>query len=268
LSDVARVRAQIEALYGDLSLEADEGVVHVAAVWQTPAGWQVLRINDSTPKSATDLFALALARARADVILTTGQILRDEPELRMDLPGELGPALARFRREVLGRPDPPWVALLTRRGDVDPDHPALHGWATPVIVTGPEGAQAAAAAGVEVVVQPQTSVATVVAWARDEREARTISIEAGPRAAAGLYGDPPQVDELMLSVFVGARVPEAAQGPGFVVADAAAVPLPPAGPAVCVAESSGPWIFRRFRREQTECAGRPLNRTGGARNST
>ena len=58
------------------------GVLHVAAVWETPDGrYRTLRVGEGAIRSASDAVVLSAARARADAIVTTGRILRDEPEL-------------------------------------------------------------------------------------------------------------------------------------------------------------------------------------------
>ena len=76
------VAQAIERLYGE-RLEDEVGVLHVASAWRDETGRLfALRIGPDTPSSATDGFALALARARCDAILSTGKILRDEPGLR------------------------------------------------------------------------------------------------------------------------------------------------------------------------------------------
>ena len=71
------LHARLEALYGVRELPRAAGVLHVAAVWaERPDRLTVLEITAQTPKSDDDAFALSLARARADAVLTTGAILR------------------------------------------------------------------------------------------------------------------------------------------------------------------------------------------------
>jgi riboflavin biosynthesis pyrimidine reductase len=255
-----RVQALAATLYGDDGTGAREGVVHVAAVWDGPHGWEVLRIGPDTPRSETDTFALALSRARADVIVTTGAILRAEPRLTYDLPGGVGPNLHVWRRRRNRRSTPPTVVVLSRSGDIDPAHPALHSWARPVVLTGAAGA-AATKVSVQVVTRADPSVRDAIAWARGQGAA-TISIEAGPTAARPLYEPPVAVDELMISVFAGPQLPDAARAGPFVVRGPDDVPLPQATAPSRVDEPSGPWIFRRFFREQTDRGGRPLTAHG------
>ena len=73
----------------------------MAAVGRDPDGEMVvLEINQSTPRSAHDRFALDLARARADVIVTTGAILRAEPRLAYELASDRAEAAVRELRRL------------------------------------------------------------------------------------------------------------------------------------------------------------------------
>ncbi len=263
------VVAQIERMYGVRSLPRAAGVLHVAAVWDGPRGWVVMRIGDASPSSDADLFALALARARADVIVTTGQILRDEPDLVYDLPGALGAELKVWRAQAQGRANPPVVVVLSGSGDIDPDHPTLRSWAPAVVLTNSEGAARARAAGVAVPIHAVEGLSprTAVTWARTHFGADTVTVEAGARTTTALYEAPCLVDELMLSVFTGPNLAEAARGRPFVAARADALPLRPLHPASTVVEPSGTWKFVRMSREQTDPAGRPFNRTGDEGNA-
>lgn len=246
MSAIARVRARITALYGGLDLESAHGVVHIAAVYaEKNDAWRVLRIGPAAPKSATDGFTLMLARARADAILTTGKILRDEPALRYDL-GVHAADLSAWREGVLELAEPPVVLVLTRGAGLDLEHPALHGWAEPIVVTGPEVSARVAQQGVRAVGLHDLSLRGAIAWARAELGARTISIEAGPSTAVALYEPPPVVDELMLSVFEGPAVAPEARGRPFVSRTRVEAVLGPPQGGTRVLEPSGPWRFWRF----------------------
>ena len=90
LADADAVSAELESIYG--VEPKSSGVVHVTAVWQRGDGDLVtLRTAAGAPRVAHDALVLGLARARADAILTTAEVLRCEPGLRHDLsgPGEL-----------------------------------------------------------------------------------------------------------------------------------------------------------------------------------
>ncbi len=251
---------------GDGLLSDPAGVIHVAAVGREPDGeLVVLKINHATPRSPHDRFALDLARARADVIVTTGAILRAEPGLRYELASDRADALHTWRMDQLGRPTPPLVVVLTGREDIDLDHPTLHGWAQPWIFTNVDCAKAlhgrlprhVGLAGV-----PSPDLQTLVDWARRRFDARTITIEAGPTTTRPLYrfpegledgppgapGEPPGlVDELMLSVFEG-TIPSAARGDPFVSERTLERCFPHRHEGEVIQEESGPWRFVRLLR--------------------
>jgi riboflavin biosynthesis pyrimidine reductase len=262
----ALVAERVRRLYGDDSLPDPAGVIHVAAVGREPDGGLVfLEINQATPRSASDRFALDLARARADVIVTTGAILRAEPGLRYELASDRADALHTWRMDQLGRPTPPLVVVLTGREDIDLDHPTLHGWAQPWIFTNVDCAKAlhgrlprhVGLAGV-----PSPDLQTLVDWARRRFDARTITIEAGPTTTRPLYqprsphagpghrdpAGPGLVDELMLSVFEG-TIPRAARGGPFVDERDLERCFARRYEGEVVQEHSGPWRFVRLLRD-------------------
>lgn len=243
---------RVRRLYGDDSLSDPAGVVHVAAVGREPDGeLVVLKINQDTPRSLHDRFALDLARARADVIVTTGAILRAEPGLRYELASDRAEALHTWRTDQLGRPTPPLVVVLTGREDIDVDHPTLHGWARPWIFTNVDCAKSlhgrlpshVGLAGV-----PSPDLETLIDWARRRFDARTITIEAGPTTTRPLYEDGPAlVDELMLSIFEG-TVPHAARGDAFASERSLERCFPRRHEGKVIHEESGPWRFVRLLR--------------------
>ena len=188
------------------------GVLHVAAVWERPDGeYETLRVGEGAPRSVSDAVVLSGARARAEAIVTTGRILRDEPEL---VHGSIAPpgataALARWRA-ALGLDDPPWIAVLTGRGELPPGHPAVEAARRLVVYTGRDGAERLRAepgtpAHAEIVEDADPSVARLIEHLRGERGAGTISIEAGASTTRALYEGAGLVDELWLSV---CRAPE------------------------------------------------------------
>jgi len=248
------VAERVRRLYGDDELSDPAGVIHVAAVGREPDGeLVVLKINQSTPASPHDHFALDLARARADVIVTTGAILRAEPRLRYELASDRADDLHTWRMDQLGRPTPPLVVVLTGREDIDLDHPTLHGWARPWIFTNVDCAKAlhgrlprhVGLAGV-----PSPDVETLVDWARRRFDARTITIEAGPSTTRPLYEDTGHeglVDELMLSVFEG-TIPSAARGGRFARPGDLERNFARRQEGEPIQEKSGPWRFVRLLR--------------------
>lgn len=239
----AQVRA--ETLYG--SVPHEEGIVHVAAVVRVADGFRVLDIGEHSPKSDTDAFALSLARVRSDAILSTGAILRAEPEMRAEPFGSLADALRDMRTVVYDRTEPPALLVLTG-GDVDLEHPAFHGWARPYIVTDGKGAARLRPrlAGTRAhLVELEVSAAdSAITWAQEHLAARTVLIEAGPSTSLPLY-DAGHVDELMLSVFEGDPSPEAVGKPFVSPGRIEALFGPPQSTAR-VDEPSGSWRLQRY----------------------
>jgi riboflavin biosynthesis pyrimidine reductase len=237
---------RVEALFGD-RLEEPAGVVHVASAIETQSGeLATLRIGKGTPTSATDGFVLDLARARADAIVTTGQILRDEPMLRL-LPG---PDSTRWRRERIGKLDPPLLLVLSTGRALPPQHPIFGCGAEVIVFIGSAGAAQLERARFpdppEICAVRTPGLRAAIDFLR-RRGARSISIEAGASTSANLYNDPLAVDELLLSVFEGALASNMRAG---------ALPslpqlrrLLPAGPPPFeLQEPSGSWRFHRLLR--------------------
>ncbi len=252
MRDAEECAATIRELYGSDAL-GEPGVLHVAAVWREPWGRLVtLRIREETPASESDHFVLRLARARADAILTSGRILREEPGLSHGLDGPGAEALAQWRRRRLGRADPPWSVVLSSGRDLDLDHPLFAGPTRPMIFTGAPGAarlgDAARGRGIEVVAHAAPDLRVALEYLGRERGLRTRVIEAGPSTARAAYAAPPLLDELMLSVFEEPALDAAVRGPDFVPAAELARLLAPAAPARTRREASGRWSFQRLLR--------------------
>ena len=250
------IAERANALYGHVDWAAATGLLHVAAI-HGPSG-RILAIGPASPPSPTDRFVLGLARARADVLVTTGSILRAEPDLvhRYAEVAADDRAMGEWRRRTLGLEAPPRLLVLSATGRFPSDHPALvsgSGW----IWTTGKGAREIGdpPPGFSVVTAPRgrDSAAHAVAWLREqwlaaEREA-TILLEAGPSTTRAFYEEDATapLDELLLSRFEGA-IAEAAEGPAFVSAEARGARLGEARSACVVAEPSGRWVFERFRR--------------------
>jgi riboflavin biosynthesis pyrimidine reductase len=249
----ADVAALGRELLGDDPMRAGR-VLHVASVWRDGDGVaRVLRIGPKTPRSRHDAFLLALARARAEAIVTTGKILREEPALTHGLLGPPGlrAALAAWRRERLVLALDPWLLVLSSGRGLDPRHPAFHAPLRPLLFV-----PAAAAMGLrERFAETDVRVASVpepdVRLALDHLGrlgARRITIEAGPTTARVLYQEPVRVDELWLARFEGEQPAEAVIGEPFVDDAALAAALPQASAGVTRDEPSGRWSFARRSR--------------------
>lgn len=228
------------------------GVLHVAAVCRSATGsLHAIRIGPEAPKSESDLLSLAAARARSDVILTSGQILRDEPDLEHTLPGPCGPELASWRREGLARPRPARTVVLTSGRDLDLAHPLFAGENRVSLLTGEAAAarleEPGEARGVEVVARPEPGPRDVLAWCAEEKF-QTVLVEFGPTSARALYESPVLIDELLLSVYEEELAPELV-GPAFGTARSLEQTLGVPGPVSERIEDSGRWTFRRYRRD-------------------
>jgi riboflavin biosynthesis pyrimidine reductase len=251
VSGAERAARAIRALYGD-DLVAAAGVLHVAAAWASPGRALVnMRITDGTPSSDTDAFALAVARARADAIVTTGRILREETGLRFTSPRDEAWGLGAWRRTRLGREQAPWIVVLTRGPGLEVDHPALIGHRTLVLTShaaARAGRPSSGGAAVEWIGREAPGLLDALAYLRGVHGLATVLVEAGPSTSAALYEAPGHVDELMLSICHVAALPPGVKGEPFL--DEAA-----RGRAGLVEvartdrdEASGRWTFTRWRR--------------------
>lgn len=252
MRDAADCTRRIRELYGD-DLTREAGVLHVTSAWRAPAGELfVLRIVPSAPRSETDAFALALARARADAIVTTGRILREEPGLSHALP----PALREWRREALGKRELPSSVVLTSGAGLDLAHPLLHGGGRAAIFTSQAAvaqlAARAGASGVEIVGVAQPGLRALLAWLARERGCASVAVEAGPTTALALYQEPLALDELMLSLYLEPSLPEPARGPRLLPLERIEALLAPASEPLASPEASGRWLFKRYCRRTKE----------------
>jgi hypothetical protein len=146
------------------------GVSHVAATVVREGRYEIFGVDHPrAPRSRWDRLVLDLSRLRAEAIVITGAILREEPRLSYAFdPGWAG-AFAALRR-ALGLRERPLLVVLTRAG-VHRDHPALS--------SNVEG----------LVLEHAPSLAHAIEVVRG-RGARAISVEAGPSVARELYRDP------------------------------------------------------------------------------
>lgn len=250
MSMADEVSRRLTGLYGEDPATA-RGVLHVTATWRAPdMTLRVIRVGPESPRSDSDGFALRAARMRADALLTTGKILRDEPDVRHL---ERDEALLAWRRERVGRRAQPRTIVLTSGREFDLGHPLLRTAHEPLIVTGEDGAAAleraalASAPRVSVVVRSAPGIRDTVALLR-ERGYESILIEAGPTTAAALYDEPVLVDELLLSVYQAPSIAEELVGPVFVSPTRLATLFARRSDPVRIDEPSGSWSFSRWVR--------------------
>ena len=245
---MATVEYKLEKVLGGAAPTASL-VLHVAALSATG---EVLRIQHDTPRSEFDFFLLNAARARSDAILTTGRILREEPELQHEIQGTLEDveALLGWREGALRKSEPPFLIVLSSGRDLDPRHPAFAAITRPVVYTAEERVAAlrrSLPGEVMVVGDTAPSLRRALAFARSELGAQAVSIEAGPSTALSLYDDPIQIDELWLSEYLDTEVPAALRGSRF-LAPSVLDSLLPTRSSAEHAQASGRWRFTRRSR--------------------
>ncbi len=207
------VDERIRQIWND-PLQDPAGTLQVVAVAsRANDSLGVMRITPQTPTSPTDQFSLDVARARADVILTSGSILRSEPHLRHTI----SDATSRWRREVLGKKSPPEVIFLSRGPGLPLSHPAL---GQPGAVVAISSAATAAcrnelqSRGIRHREIPEDSPQELVRELLAEGVG-TITLEIGPSTAGAFYNHAPRVGELMLSWCEDFELPEALDAGDF-----------------------------------------------------
>lgn len=216
LTDTRSVDRAARALFGS-PLDTRPSVSHSFAAWRASpdAPLTTIKINEHGPKSELDWLALHIARARADGIIITGKILRDEPELSFSLRADprWGDALESWRERRWGLCEPPWILILTGSGEIDFEHPVFHGWARPLIFTSDRAAtRKLAAAPCPVVADEAPDIRRAIRHLQRGRGCECVSIEAGPSTARELYERPMAVKELLLSVYLDPVLDPRAQG--------------------------------------------------------
>ncbi len=215
---------------------ASEGVVHPTACVARPDGYRALRIEEGTPQSGHDTFALHLQRARADAIVSTGAILRAEPDVDYALQASpFGTGLAAYRA-ALGKPNPPRVVILSRKGDLPLGHRALACESVELWSPSPlPGVRHRPFMG-----EPLDAIEAL------RNEVGLVVVEAGPSVTRGLHAAD-VIDALYLTTFEGDVAEEHLAGASF-DDEGLRSRLPVADPSRRVEEPSGPWRFRRHRR--------------------
>jgi riboflavin biosynthesis pyrimidine reductase len=240
------------------------GIVHVTAAWLDPCSGclEVLRPGAGAATSSVDGLVLALARARADAIVTTGAVLRAEPDLVHDLAsaGSGAAAIGAWRRRGLDKVSSPLSAVLTRGDGLDRSHPLLRttdGVMVYTSVAGALGLDGRPPATSLVVGVRQPGLRELIAFLAGVASPflplapRTILIEAGPSTARALYEPPLVVDELLLSILEH-PVPAATASAGRLPELGELRRLLPVGSAeLRVIEPGSRWRFLRMARRQT-----------------
>lgn len=229
------------------------GTIHTAAVWESPSGPRVIRVGEHAPKSTLDFFLLHVARARASAILTTGSVLRDEPTLHYDLGIGAGfaTALELYRAQKVGLEKRPRLIVLTRGDDLELTHPALHGWARPVLFVPKAAPSSLEEVGTmhAVEIRRFDALDLDVALAELRREGETtIAIEAGIKTTSALYDRGEGFDELVLGRYLEASIDARAIGDGFPAGEILERWYGAPTGSAHAEETSGRWSFSRYRR--------------------
>ena len=213
--DAQDIGAVLEEIYGPVDWQAAGGVVHVTAI--AAADRTTIALGPAAPSSEMDRFVLGFARARAEALVTTGSILRAEPDLvhRYAEEASRDAEWKAWREAALGRGAAPGLMLLSRTGDFPLGHPAIEAAESGFVWTSSatRSRLGARIGELEVVAAEQfeagrTGLSGALAFARTRHGLTDIAIEAGPSATRELY-EPgaatvrPPVDELMLSLYEG-----------------------------------------------------------------
>jgi riboflavin biosynthesis pyrimidine reductase len=252
LGDHADVTRAVRTVYGR-DISGATGIIHATAVWRSPEGsLATLNINADTPPSRLDRFVLNLARARADAIITTGKVLREEPSVTPLLIGSLDEVapLVDWRREVLGKEGHPLALVLTSGRSLDLDHPFFRSPIQAIVFTSHDAASdimpAAQERSIEVVSHPTPSIIAAATFLQKEMDSSTVAIEAGSSTSLQLYRPSLVVDELLLSEFLGPALPPSVKGAPFLGPASIEEAFPGRSEPYEVVEPSGPWRFRRW----------------------
>lgn len=253
LATAQNVRDELSSLLGD-ACESAPSVIHVAMVARRADGsFGVLRLQ-SAPNGHHAWFLRNVARARADAVITTGKILRDEPRIDLSVqgPGELGAGLWRFRRERLGKTEPPLLLVLTHGQGLDPDHPT---WASPgreLVFTEPTAAptltQSLGERRVEIITRENSDIRSAIAYLNQERGVRTVTVETGPTTSRQLYQAPVAVEELLLAVCEDPPASGGEQTGAFLSDEELRQVFGEPRYSSSLSEDSGSWTLRRYLR--------------------
>jgi hypothetical protein len=281
-ADVERI---LEELYGRVDWRRASGVVQVTAI--AAADRATIALGPEAPVSAFDRFVLGFARARTDAIVSTGAILRAEPELVHCYAEDAvrNAEWTQWRASVLERSSPPGLILLSRSGDFPLDHPALEAAPSGILWTsasvrdrlGPRvgalevvaaeevaekithaatqevdrGDGAGSAAGGDA--GAQAGIAMALAYARTQCGLGRIAIEAGPSVTQALYAASSQPGQSaarideLLLSLYHGELAPAARAAAFASEAQLAVQRLERLSQRDVEEPSGRWSFARYR---------------------
>ncbi|MFK7894383.1 MAG: hypothetical protein AB8G23_01030 [Myxococcota bacterium] len=242
-----------EGCDGRVDWKGADGILQVTAIAASDRA--TIALGPAAPLSPMDRFLLGFARARVEALVTTGAILRAEPELRHDYAEEPGQdaAWAAWRSKTLGLEAPPALILLSRSGNFPERHPAIEAASAGLLWTSREtrarlGPKLGA---LDVVVAEEfgAGVAAAIGYAQERLGLRRISVEAGPSASKSLYEETAgaKLSEVLLSLFSGELADEARAATFPAEARLSSLGLRKMS-RVDVEQPSGLWTFERYRR--------------------
>ena len=229
----------------DDPLDSPAGLLHVCAVARRGDGTLgIMRIRPETPVSPADQFSLEVARARADIILTSGSILRSEPGLHH----AIGEAASGWRQEILKKRVLPEIIFLSRGKDLPLTHPALN-QPNATVATGPEISEEFRRKlkdrGIRHRWIPGNSPRELVRELL-KGPAETITMELGPYTASQFYTGPTRVNELMLSCCEHFELPGELDAGDFISTEQLLGVFGPPCHQTLVEEAHGIWQFSRW----------------------
>lgn len=244
------VTSEAIRIFGDLP--GNQGVLQVVACYRREGALFALATGGDAPRCDEDAFALALARARADAVITTGAILREEPGLSHapEASEPYGDAMAAWR-SANGRQRPATTVIMTRSRDIDLDHPIFHGNNPVLVFTGEDapprfGIELAARGGM-LVTEAEPTLQSCIARLR-QTGSDAITVEAGPSTAAKLFEPPAVIDELLLTTLDAPTLDSAHSRGELIREDALAACLHPTGPAYETRDGDHVWRLQRWVR--------------------
>ncbi|GAB5373275.1 hypothetical protein AAMO2058_001736700 [Amorphochlora amoebiformis] len=100
----------------------ENGVIHTMSAVNRKGLFFPIKIDENSPKSSIDFFVLNLCRSMADYVITTGEILRTEPEVTTRIQGEYQKELSEWRRTVRTRDREAIPIVLSRSQNLDYNH--------------------------------------------------------------------------------------------------------------------------------------------------
>jgi len=176
-------------------------VIHVTSAASVDEKLRTIKINSGSPKSDVDFFVLNACRAAADYIVTTGEILRREPQLSTLVQGPSRADLLEWRHS-LGKDGPARTVIMTQRENINAAHPIFHQEGEKLIYTSTESCKMLevlfvdqlAAGGLDIISRDKPSLNDLLGFLSNKDPELcsgtcVISIEAGPTASNALYSE-------------------------------------------------------------------------------